>query len=59
MVLQFLRDVSRDQMLEACEEAVAANAPASKSSLAREIQGLMAAFEPVKTGDQLRKMQRG
>ena len=59
MVLQFLRDVSRDQMVEACEEAFAANALASKSSLAREIQGLMAACEPVKTRDQLRKIQTG
>jgi len=32
MVLKFLRDVSRDQMVEACEEAFAANAPASKRS---------------------------
>jgi hypothetical protein len=53
MVLQFLREVSREQMVEAYEEAFAANAPASKSSLAKDIQSLMAAFEPVKAGDQM------
>jgi len=53
MVLQFLRDVSRDQMVEAYTEAFDNNAPSAKASLKGEIDKLMAAFEPVATGEQM------
>ena len=53
MVLQFLRDVSRDQMVDAYTEAFDNNAPSAKASLKGEIDKLMAAFEPVATGEQM------
>jgi hypothetical protein len=53
MTLQFLRDVSKDQMVEAYTEAFASNAPTAKASLAREIESLMDAFEAVGEGDQM------
>jgi hypothetical protein len=53
MQLQFLRDVSKEQMVEAYTESFANNAPAAKASLAKEIQSLMDAFEPVGEGDQM------
>jgi hypothetical protein len=53
MNLQFLRDVSKDQMVEAYTEAFEGNAPAAKASLAKEIQSLMDAFEAVGEGDQM------
>lgn len=53
MVLQFLRDVSKDQMVDAYTEAFDSNAAAAKASLSKEIASLMAAFEPVSEGDQM------
>ena len=53
MTLQFVRDVSRDQIVDAYTEAFDNNAPSAKSSLSGEIKSLMAAFEPVKEGDQM------
>ena len=53
MTLQFVRDVSRDQMVDAYTEAFESNAPAAKASLTGEVKSLMAAFEPLKGGDQM------
>jgi Chalcone isomerase-like len=53
MVLQFLRSVSKDQMVDAYTEAFDTNAAAAKASLSKEIASLMAAFEPVSAGDQM------
>lgn len=53
MSLEFLRDVSKDQMVEAYTEAFDLNAPSAKASLGSEIGRLMAAFEPLKKGDKM------
>jgi hypothetical protein len=53
MDLQFLRDVSKDQMVEAYTEAFDLNAPSAKAKLGTEINNRMAAFEPLKKGDKM------
>jgi hypothetical protein len=53
MTLHFLRSVSRDQMVEAYTDAFADNAPDAQKTLKREIDQLMAAFEPVSEGDEM------
>ena len=53
IVLQFVRDVSREQMTEAFDESLKANGAGKAAALKNEIAQFLAALEPLKTGDQL------
>ena len=52
IVLQFVRDVSRDQMTEAFDESLKANGGAKAGALKSEIAQFLGALEPLKTGEQ-------
>jgi hypothetical protein len=52
VVMQFLRDLSRDQMVEAFTESFSNNSP-NAGALKADIDKMLGAFEPVKTGQQM------
>jgi Chalcone isomerase-like len=52
VVMQFLRDLSRDQMVEAFTESFENNS-ANAAALKADIDKMLGAFEPVKTGEQM------
>ena len=52
VVMQFLRDLSRDQMVEAFTESFLNNSP-DATALKGDIDKMLGAFEPVKTGEQM------
>jgi len=52
IVLQFVRDVSREQMVEAFDESLKANGGGKAATLKNEIAQFLGALEPLKTGDQ-------
>jgi len=52
IVLQFVRDVSKDQMTEAFDESLKANGSGKAAALKSEIAQFLGALEPLKTGDQ-------
>ena len=52
IVLQFVRDVSKDQMTEAFDDSLKANAPGKAAALQKEIGQFLGAMEPLKSGDQ-------
>lgn len=51
VTLQFMRDLDRQQMVDAFTESFAANSP-DAASLKADFDKMLAAFEPIKTGDQ-------
>lgn len=53
IVLQFVRDVSRDQMTEAFDESLQANGGGKAATLKNEIAQFLDALEPMKSGEQL------
>jgi hypothetical protein len=52
IVLQFVRDVTRDQMVDAFTESFANNVP-NAPSLKGDIDRMLGAFEPLETRDQM------
>lgn len=52
IVLQFVRDVSREQMTEAFDESLKANGADKAAALKNEIAQFLGALEPLKTGQQ-------
>jgi hypothetical protein len=52
IVMQFLRDVSRDQMADALRESFESNNP-DAATLKADIDKLLSGFEPLRTGDQV------
>jgi len=52
VVMQLLRDLSRDQMVEAFTESFESNSPNARA-LKADIDRMLGAFEPVKTGQQM------
>ncbi|HOC17826.1 MAG TPA: chalcone isomerase family protein [Vicinamibacterales bacterium] len=53
LVLQFVRDVDRNQITEAFDESVRNNAAAQAASLKAEVAQFLAALEPFKSGEQM------
>jgi len=51
VTMQFMRDLDKEQMVEAFTESFNANSP-NAASLKGEFDKVLAAFEPIKTGDQ-------
>lgn len=53
LVLQFVRNVDRNQITEAFDESVKNNAAAQAASLKAEVTQFLAALEPLKSGEQM------
>ena len=53
VVMQFLRGVSKNQIVDAFDESFNNNAPDARKTLKAEIDRLLGALEPVKEGDQM------
>jgi hypothetical protein len=53
LVLQFVRNVDRNQITEAFDESVRNNAAAQAASLKAEVEQFLAALEPLKAGEQM------
>jgi hypothetical protein len=51
VIMQFMRDLDKEQMVEAFTEAFNANSP-NAASLKGDFDKMLAGFEPIKTGDQ-------
>ena len=53
LVMHFLRDVSKNQLVDAFDEAFNSNVPDAKKAMKADIDRLFAALEPVKEGDEM------
>lgn len=53
IVMKFLHGASKSQMTDAFDESFAENAPDARKTMKPDIDRLLAALEPVKTGDQM------
>jgi len=53
VVMQFLRGVSKSQIVDAFDESFNNNAPDARKTMKAEIDRLLGALEPVKEGDQM------
>ncbi|HYA24046.1 MAG TPA: chalcone isomerase family protein [Terriglobales bacterium] len=53
MVMQFVRSVSKDQMVDAFSESFDNNTPDAKKTIKTEIDQFLDALEPVKDGEQV------
>jgi len=53
IVMQFVRGVSKSQMADAFEESFTNNAPDARKTLKEDIDRLIAALDPVNSGDQM------
>ncbi len=53
LIMHFLRDVSRKQLVDAFDEAFDNNVPDAKKSMKADIDRLLSALEPVKEGDEV------
>ena len=53
VVMQFLRGVSKNQIVDAFDESFNNNAPDARKTMKAEIDRLLGALEPVKEGDQM------
>ena len=53
VVMQFLRGVSKSQIVDAFDESFNNNAPDARKTMKGEIDRLLGALEPVKEGDQM------
>ncbi len=53
LVLQFVRNVDRNQITEAFDESVKNNAAAQAASLKAEVAQFLGALEPLKSGEQM------
>jgi Chalcone isomerase-like len=51
VIMQFMRDIDRDTMVEAFTESFTANSP-SAAGLKGDFDKMLAGFEPIKSGDQ-------
>lgn len=53
IVMQFLRGVSKKQMVDAFDESFANNAPDARKTMKADIDRMLDALEPLKEGDQM------
>jgi hypothetical protein len=53
LVMHFLRDVSKKQMVDAFDESFNNNAPDARKSMKADIDRLLGALEPLKEGDEM------
>jgi chalcone isomerase-like protein len=53
VVMQFVRSVTKDQMIEAFDESFKNNAPEALTTMKADVDRLLGAFEPLKEGDQM------
>lgn len=53
LVMHFLRDVSRKQIVDAFDESFNNNAPEARKSMKADIDRLLGALEPLKEGDEM------
>jgi len=53
IVMQFLRDVSKNQIVDAFDESFNNNTPDAKKTMKADIDRLLDALEPLKEGDQM------